>query len=238
MWQTARGQSGVYGTLITTVVACLSLIMVSPSLAAAASRAHPRTRRMTPKASRPAVKQPPARVLNPDHEVLIRLESGQLALEKRTADLNAAVQRQMSQLSSAVEDSRKETQQMLGQTAKRIDSTESLLKIIVALLVLLFGGLLYIGRQLLSPPDKGLAWRRDVPDVPNFLAPGPDEEGIVGLRVRPRTSEDHVSSLGAGPTIGFFRSTGDADNPRSETEHNSESRGTISSIPAKGLSGR
>jgi hypothetical protein len=193
---------------------------------------------MATKAAHPAVKQPADGVLNPDHEILIRLENRQLALEKQTADLNAAVQRQMSQLSSAVEDSRRKSQQMLRETGKRIDSTESLLKIIVALLVLLFGGLLYIGRQLLSPPDKGLAWKRDVPDVPNFLAPGPDEEGIVGLRVRPRTSEDHVSSLGAGPTIGLLRSTGDADNPRSETEHNSESRGTISSIPAKGLSGR
>jgi hypothetical protein len=236
MWRTARGQSRVHGILITAVVACLSLIMVSPSLVAAA-RAHSRTRQIAPKAARPAVRQPPDRILNPDHEILIRLESGQLALQKETAHLNAAVQRQMSQLSSAVEDSRKDTQQMLGQTAKRIDTIEKLLKIIVALLVLLCGGLLYIGWQLLSRPDKGLAWKGDIPDVPNFLAPGSDEEGIVGLRVRPRDFQDHVSSLGAGTTLGLLRSTGDAGNPRSGTEQDSESSGTISAIPAKVLSG-
>jgi len=107
MWRTARGQSGVHGTLIITVVACLSLIMVSPRLVAAARGAHSRMRRMAPKAAGPAVRQSAAGVLNPDHEILIRLENGQLALKKQTADLDAAVQRQMSQLSSAVEDSRK-----------------------------------------------------------------------------------------------------------------------------------
>jgi hypothetical protein len=183
MWRTARCQSGAHGTLITTVVACLSLIMVSPSLVAAARGAHSRNRRMATKAARPAVKQPADGILNPDHEILIRLENRQLAVEKQTADLNAAVQRQMSQLSSAVEDSRKETQQMLGQTAKRIDSTESFLKIIVALLVLLCGALLYIGRQLLSPPDKGLAWKGNVPDVRNGPEPESDEEGIVEWRM-------------------------------------------------------
>lgn len=211
MWRTARRQSGVHGTLSTTVVACLSLIMVSLSLAAAA-RAHSRTRRMAPKAARPAPRQPVAGILNPDHEILVRLESGQLTLLNQTAHFNAAVQRQMSRLSSTTEDSRKDTQQMLGQTARRIDSMENLLKIIVALLVLLSGGVLYIGWQLLSPSDKGLAWKGDIPDVPNFLAPGPDEEGIVGLRVRPRNSEDRVSPLGAGMMTERLRSTNADDN--------------------------
>jgi len=222
MWRTARGQSGVHGTLIITVVACWSLIMVSPCLVAAASGAHSRMRRMAPKAARPAVRQSAAGVLNPDHEILIRLENGQLALKKQTADLDAAVQRQMSQLSSAVEDSRREAQQTSRQTGKRIESTETLLKIIVGLLVLLCGGLLYIGRQLPSLPGKGLAWKGEVPEVPNFLASGSDEEGIVGLRVRPRDSEDHVSPLSAGKSIGLLRSTGAVDKPRSGTERKSD----------------
>jgi hypothetical protein len=45
---------------------------------------------------------------------------------------------------------------------------------------------------------KGLAWKGDVPDDPNLLALGSDEEGIVGWRVRPRLLKIIISSLGAG----------------------------------------
>jgi len=188
MWRIARGQSRVHGILITTAIVCLSFITVSPSLVAAARGAHSRMRAMVSKKARPVVRQPAAGVPNPDQEILIRLENGQQTLEKQTADLKAAVQRQMSQLGSAIEDSRKETQQMLRQTGK-IDSTLRLLRVIVALLVLLCGGLLYIGQQLQSRPNKGFVWKGDLPDVPEQS----HEEGIVGLRIRPKTSVIQLS---------------------------------------------
>lgn len=183
MWRTARGPSGVYNSALLTTIVCLSLIIASPRLVGAA-RSRYRMRAPAPKTVAPVVRQPAVGVLSPDQEILIRVENGQRTLEKQTAELNAAIQRQMSQLSNAVEDSRRETQQILRQAGK-VDSTQRLLKIILALLLVLCGGLLYIAWQLPSPPDKGFAWKGDVPDV---IELGSDEEGIVGLRVRPRNS--------------------------------------------------
>jgi hypothetical protein len=65
---------------------------------------------------------------------------------------------------------------MLEQTAQRIDSSRRLLKLIVALLVLSWGGLLYVGRQLPRFQDKSVTWKGKVPE------PAPDEEGIVSWR--------------------------------------------------------
>ena len=158
------------------VAALLSLLVASPSSAAAAKVAHPRMRRAAPIAVAPAVKRPAtAAILNPEREMLIRLQDGQRTLEKQTADFNAAIQRQISQLSSGIVDSRRETRQMLEATGKRIDSTQRFLKLIVALLVLLCGGLLYVARQLPRLEDKSLAWKGDV-------KPEPDDEGIVSWR--------------------------------------------------------
>ena len=175
MWQTARGRSGVDCTFVAVVAVFLSFLVASPSSAAAAGVVHSRNRRAAPEAA-PAVRQPAtAPTLNPDREMLIRLQNGQRTLEKQTADFNAAIQRQMSQLSSGIADSRRETQQMLEATGKRIDSTRRFLKIIVALLILLCGGLLYVARHLPSRENKSSVWKGDV-------RPEPDQEGIVGWR--------------------------------------------------------
>jgi len=173
MWQTARGRSGVHFISITIVVVLLSLLVASPSSAAAAKVAHSRMRRAAPIAAAPVAKRPTtAAILNPEREMLIRLQEGQRTLEKQTADFNTAIQRQISQLSSGIVDSRRETREMLEATGKRIDSTQRFLKLIVALLALLCGGLLYVARQLPRLEDKSLAWKGDA-------KPELDDEGIV-----------------------------------------------------------
>ncbi len=176
MWQAARGRFCVYPTFIAVVAVVLSVLVASPSSVAAARGAHSRIRRAAPKAAAPAVKRPAtAAILNTDREMLIRLQDGQRTLEKQTADFNTAIQRQRNQLSSGIADSRRETQQLLGTIGKRIDSTRRLLELIVALFVLLCGGLLYIARQLPKLGDKSFAWKEDV-------KPEPDDEGIVSWR--------------------------------------------------------
>jgi len=107
--------------------------------------------------------------------MLIRLQDGQRTLEKQTADINAAIQRQMNQLSNGIADSRRETQQMLEATSKRIDSTQRFLKIIVTLLILLCGGLLYVARQLPRSEDNSSVWKEGA-------TPEPDQEGIVSWK--------------------------------------------------------
>jgi len=175
MWQTATSRSSVDCTFIAVVAALLSILVASPSSKAAAGAAHSRIRGAAPKAA-PAVRQPatPA-TLNPEREMLIRLEDGQRTLENQTADFNAAIQRQISQLSGGIADSRRETQQKMEATGRRIDSTQRLLKTIVALLILLCGGLLYVARHLPSLEYKSSLCKGDV-------TPEPDQEGIVSWR--------------------------------------------------------
>ncbi len=176
MWRTARSRSGVDGILITVVSAFLSLLIASPSSAAAARVAHSRLRSAAPKPAAVAGRHIATGILNPDREMLLRLQDGQSTLEKQTADFNAGIQRRISQLSAGIEDSQRKTQEMLEQTAQRVDSSRRLLKLIVALLVLSWGGLLYAARQFPRLQDKSVAWKGKVPE------PAPDEEGIVSWR--------------------------------------------------------
>jgi hypothetical protein len=171
MWRTARSRSGVNGTLIT--VAFLFLLIASPSSAAAARVAHSQIRSAARKPAAAAGRQIAPGILNPDREMLLRLQDGQRTLEKQTADFNAGIQTRMSRLSVAIEDSDRKTQEMLEQTAQRIDSTRRWLKLIVLLLVLSWGGLLYVARQLPKLQDKAIAWKGKVPE------PAADDEGIV-----------------------------------------------------------
>src|SRR5216683_7806542 len=176
MWRTARGRSGVNSTLITVVSAFLSLLIASPSSAVAAKVAHSRIKSAAPKPAAPAGKQTATGIFNPDREMLLRLQEGQRTLEKQIPELNAGIQTRMRQLSAGIEDSERKSQEMLEQTAQRIDSTRRLLKLIVALLVLSWGGLLYAARQFPRLQDKSVAWKGKVPE------PAPDEEGIVSWR--------------------------------------------------------
>src|SRR5712692_5359249 len=173
MWRTARSPSGVNSTLITVVSAFLSLLIASPSPAVAARVAHSRMRSAAPKPAAAAGRQIATGILNPDREMLLRLQDGQRSLEKQTADFNAGIQTRIRQLSAGIEDSERKSQEMLEQTALRIDSTRRLLKLIVALLVLSWGGLLYVARQLPRLRDKSVAWKGKVPES------APDE-AIVG----------------------------------------------------------
>ena len=194
MWQTTRGRSGVHFTFIAVVAFFLSLLVASPSSAAAAKVAHSRIRTAASKAAAPAVRQPAtAALLNPGREMLVRLQDGQRTLEKQTADFNAALQRRVSQLSSGIEDSRRETQQMLEATDKRIDSTQRFLKLIVALLALVCAGLLYVARQLPRLEDESLTWKGDV-------KPAPDEEGIVSWRTgEPLNGQEAGKKIASSP---------------------------------------
>jgi hypothetical protein len=106
--------------------------------------------------------------------MLLRLQEGQRTLEKQTAEFNAGIQTRMRQLSGGIEDSERKTQEMLEQTAQRIDSTQRLLKLIVALLVLSWGGLFYIALQLPKLRDKSVVGKGKVPES------ALDEERIVG----------------------------------------------------------
>lgn len=173
MWRTARSRSGVNSTLITVVSAFLSLLIASTSSAVAARVAHSRIRSAAPKRAAAAGKQIATGIFNPDREMLLRLQEGQRTLEKQTAEFNAGIQTGIRQLSGGIEDSERKTQEMLEQTALRIDSTQRLLKLIVALLLLSWGGLFYVARQFPKLQDKSVAWKGKVPES------APDEEGIV-----------------------------------------------------------
>jgi len=173
MWRTARSRSGVNSTLITVVSAFLSLLIASPSSAVAAKVAHSRIKSAAPKPAAPAGKQIATGIFNPDREMLLRLQEGQRTLEKQIPELNAGIQTRIRQLSGEIEDSESKTREMLEQTALRIDSTQRLLKLIVALLVLSWGGLFYIARRLPKLQDKSVAWKGKIPES------APDEEGIV-----------------------------------------------------------
>ena len=174
MWRTARSRSGVNSTLITVVSAFLSLLIASPSSAVAARVAHSRIRSAAPKPAASPGRQIATGTLNPDREMLLRLQEGQRTLEKQTAEFNAGIQTLMRQLSGGIEDSERKTQKMLEQTTLRIDSTQRLLKLIVALLVLSWGGIFYIARQLPKLRDKSVARNDKVPES------ALDEERIVG----------------------------------------------------------
>lgn len=174
MWRTARTRSGVNSTSITVVIAFLSLVIASPSSAVPARVAPSRIRSAAPKPAATPGRQIASRILNPDREMLLRLQEGQRTLGKQTAEFNADIQTRISQLSGGIEDSQRKTQEMLEQTALRIDSTQRLLKLIVALLVLSWGGLFYIARQLPKSEDKSVPSKGKVPES------ALDEKEIVG----------------------------------------------------------
>jgi hypothetical protein len=148
MWRTARSRSGVNSTLITVVCAFLSLLIASPASAAATRVAHSRIRSAAPKPAAAGGRQIATGILNPDREMLLRLQEGQRTLEKQAAEFNAGIQTRIRQLSSGMEDSERKTQEMLEQTAQRIDSIRRLLKLIIALLVLSWVGFFFIARRL------------------------------------------------------------------------------------------
>jgi hypothetical protein len=129
-------------------------------------------------------------ILNPDSEVLSRLQEGQTALEQRTADFNAAIQRRITQLSAEIGDAQRVMQQTLAQTNQRLDSARRFLKFILAMLVVALGGLLYLARQLsglqdrsFQLQDRSFQWKGKVPEA------DPHEEEIVsGRREEPADS--------------------------------------------------
>jgi hypothetical protein len=184
MWRTARSWSGVNSTLITVVSAFLSLLIASPSSAVAAKVAHSRIKSAAPKPAAPAGKQIATGIFNPDREMLLRLQEGQRTLEKQIPELNAGIQTRIRQLSGEIEDSERKTREMLEQTALRIDSTQRLLKLIVALLVLSWGGLFYIARRLLKLQEKSVAWKGKVP------ASAPDEATVSWQKGEPQNARE------------------------------------------------
>jgi len=177
MWPSVRTQSGVDRILflISAVSALVFLSTASPTVSVAAAKVpHSRARRAVSKQLPAAVRQPTtAEELKQQSEVLAGLQVSLSALEKKTVDFNAAIQRRMNQLSAEFVDSYKQTQQMLKQTNQRIDSTQRLVQSIVLLFVLSLGGLLYLVLQLPRLEHKPVKWEGKVPDMT------PDEEGIA-----------------------------------------------------------
>ena len=69
-------------------------------------------------------------------------------MEKQATDLDAAIRKQVDQLSREIEDSRKEAQQTLEATGARVKLTQQLLSIVIILLLALCGGVFYFGQRL------------------------------------------------------------------------------------------
>src|SRR6516165_7965563 len=185
MWPSVRTQSGVDRILflITAVSALVFLSTASPTVSVAAAKVpHSLARTAVakqlpaavPKQLPVAIRQPTtAEELKQQSEVLSGLQVSLSALEKKTVDFNAAIQRRMNQLSAEFADSHKQTQQMLEQTNQRIDSSQRWVQSIVLLFMLSLGGLLYLVRQIPRLEDNPVKWESTVSDM------SPDEEGIV-----------------------------------------------------------
>jgi hypothetical protein len=147
MWRTTRVQYGAVKTLISAMAALFGFVVLTSISGVAATDAHSRTNRAAPRAA-PRVVKPPTKILNPDHDTLIRLEKGQRALEKQATDLDAGIRQQADQLSRKIEDSRKDAQRTLEATGARVKLTQQLLTIVIILLLASCGGVLYIAQRL------------------------------------------------------------------------------------------
>ena len=147
MSRTTRVRYGAVKTLISAMAALFAFVALTSSSVVAATDAHSRTNRATPRAATRVVK-PPTKTFNPDHDILIRIEKGQRALEKQATDLDATIRKQVNQLSRGIEDSRKEAQQALEATGARAKSIHQLLTMVIILLVTLCGGALYLAQRL------------------------------------------------------------------------------------------
>jgi hypothetical protein len=156
MCRTRRVQYGAVDSLISVMAALLSFVVLTSTSVAAAPEAHPRAIRTAPRAVTRAVK-PQTKAFTPDHDILIRLEKGQRALEERVTSLEAEIRQQVDQQSRGIEDSRKEAQQMLVAVSKRVKLTERLLMIVIVLLVALCGGSWYFAGRLTGLENKLLA---------------------------------------------------------------------------------
>jgi hypothetical protein len=93
MWRTGRGRHGAVDTRINVIAFLAFLAVLTPTSVAAAREAHPRTNKTAPRVATRVVK-PPTIILNPDREILIRLEKGQKALEMQATDLDVALRKQ------------------------------------------------------------------------------------------------------------------------------------------------
>jgi len=200
MWPSVRTRSGVDRILflITAVSALVFLSTASPTVSVAAAKVpHSRARRAVSKQLPAAVRQPTtAEELKQQSEVLAGLQVSLSALEKKTVDFNAAIQRRMNQLSAEFVDSYKQTQQMLKQTNQRIDSTQRLVQSIVLLFVLSLGGLLYLVLQLPRLEHNPVKWEGKVPDM------SPDEEGIIAWQ-NGEPANSSARKLDIGPDTHF-----------------------------------
>ena len=205
MWPSVRTQSGVDRILflITAVSALVFLSTASPTVSVAAAKVpHSLARTAVakqlpaavPKQLPLAVRQPTtAEELKQQSEVLAGLQVSLSALEKKTVDFNAAIQRRMNQLSAEFADSHKQTQQMLEQ---RINSTQRWLQSIVLLFVLSLGGLLYLVLQLPRLEHNPVKWEGKVPDM------SPDEEGIIAWQ-NGEPANSSARKLDIGPDTHF-----------------------------------
>ena len=147
MWRTTRTRYGAVKILTIVMAALFGFVVLTSTSVVAATDAHSRTNRAAPRAASRVVK-PPTKILNPDHDILIRLEKGQRSLEKQATDLDAGIRQQADQLSRKIEDSRKEAQQTLEATGARVKLTQQLLTIVIILLLALCGGVLYFVQRL------------------------------------------------------------------------------------------
>lgn len=144
MWRSIRWL--IVDGILITVVSAVFLSAASPNSAARTTRiAHARAGSALPKPLARAVEGPATTaMLKQQTEVLAGLQVSQSALEKQTADVNTAIQRGMNQLRADFADSRKEAQQMLEETNRRIDSTRRWLQSIVVFFILSLGGLFFL----------------------------------------------------------------------------------------------
>jgi hypothetical protein len=190
MWPTASSRSR-FGVSIFALSAVLFLLAAQPSSAAAFRVAHPRIRRAVPKTAIPPPHVEPTTAEPRIHETDI--QDWQTTLAKQTADFDAVVQRRLNELSLQLGDSQRKMQLALEQADQRLGLTETLLKFVIALLVLLLGGLLYVANQLPRRGGNSVKWKGKIPEVDIDT----EEEGIVSWQ-KGEPSNDPVSKPGIG----------------------------------------
>ena len=134
------------------VLGIITLIaFAAPCRARVAGTAQPK--RATPKIAKAASK--PRAVFNPDHELLLRLEENQRALQRELQSLSAASERRTDQanhgmLSLADQFRQFATQKDAdyAQLSTAVQSARRLLRLELILLLLLCGALAFVGLQL------------------------------------------------------------------------------------------
>jgi hypothetical protein len=166
MRPTVSGRVDLTAVIISIAGLALLMTTASPVFSATALKHTHSQRRKALIRPQPRIVAEPAiaEALKRQAEALTALQLSQSALAKQMAGRNAQIQQQISELNVNSADYQKQTQQMLEQVNRRVDSLRSWLKSIVVVFVLCLAALLYIVVRLPALPNSFSQWRAEVPD--------------------------------------------------------------------------